>query len=248
MLMMEPPRSAYDLHFSVLGIPVRVHPMFWLMTILLGMNARDPKLLLMWVGIVFVSILVHELGHAIAALAQGWRPWITLYSMGGLASYQPSFYRPWTQIMISFAGPLAGFVLAAIVIVLVVVSGHSSDFLGYTFGTGPELIARNEMVAWLVFQALQVNIFWGLINLLPVLPLDGGQIMRELLTLYARGAANRRALTISMYTAGGVAIAAVLRGETFIGLFFGFLAYNCFQSLQMGGGSGFGGYGGGRWR
>jgi len=246
--MMEPPRSAYDLHFAVFGIPVRVHPMFWLMTILLGMNAGEPMLLMMWVGVVFVSILVHELGHAIAALAQGWRPWITLYSMGGLASYQPSFYRPWTQIMISFAGPLAGFVLAAIVVVLVVVSGHSSDFLGYTFGAGPELVARNEMIAWLVFQALQVNIFWGLINLLPVLPLDGGQITRELLTLYSRGAVNRQALIVSMYTAGGVAIAAILKNEVFIGLFFGFLAYNSFQSLQSGGGSGFGGYGGGRWR
>lgn len=249
MLLIEPPRSPYDLHFSVFGIPVRVHPWFWLMTVLLGMNARDPKLVLIWVGVVFVSILVHELGHAITARAQGWEPWITLYGMGGLASYRPTFHRPWTQIMISFAGPLAGFVLAALVIVLVVVSGHSGDFLGLTFGNGPHIAERNEMVDNLVGQLLFVNIFWGVVNLFPVWPLDGGQITRELLSMANPRDGQRQALWLSMFTATGLAIFGLVKlNSIFMALFFGWMAYNSYQSLQFGGGGGFGGSGGGRWR
>jgi stage IV sporulation protein FB len=249
MFMTEPQRSPYDLHFSVAGIPVRVHPWFWLVSVLLGMNLRDPKLVLVWIGVVFVSILVHELGHAITARAQGWEPWITLYGMGGLASYRPTFYRPWTQVLISFAGPLAGFLLAGLVILLVVVSGHSSDFFGWTFGNGPHLAERSRVAFIVVFLALQVNIFWGLINLLPVLPLDGGRIARELLSMVNPRDGNRHALFLSMFTATGLAIFGLLKLESvFMGIFFGWMAYNSYQALQFGGGGGFGGDGGGRWR
>ncbi len=73
MFSFEPPRTAYDLHFQIAGIPVRVHPLFWLATLILGSNSWsgdgnvDPDAgmkLLIWVGVMFVSILVHELGHS----------------------------------------------------------------------------------------------------------------------------------------------------------------------------------------
>jgi Zn-dependent protease len=246
--MIEPPRSPYDLHFSVLGIPVRVHPWFWLITVLLGMSARDPKKVLMWVGVVFVSILVHELGHALTARAQGWQPWITLYGMGGLASYRPTFYRPTTQIMIAFAGPLAGFLLAAVVILLVAVSGYSVDFLFWTFGNGPRRFEPGSALEDLVGQLLFVNIFWGVVNLFPVLPLDGGQISREFLSMVNPRDGQRQALWLSVLTATGLAVFGAMRlREPFIALFFGWMAYNSYQALQIGGG-GHGGFGGGRWR
>ena len=86
MLLGEPPESQYDLHFSLLGIPVRVHPYFWLVSVLMGWNQGDAKLALLWVAAVFVSILVHEMGHALVIRYYGWSPRVTLYSFGGLAS------------------------------------------------------------------------------------------------------------------------------------------------------------------
>ena len=62
----EPPRTQWDLHFPLFGFPVRVHPFFWAVALLMGFRS-SPRLidLLLWVAAVFLAILVHELGHAI---------------------------------------------------------------------------------------------------------------------------------------------------------------------------------------
>ena len=64
MFLIEPQPTAYDLQFRVAGIPVRVHPLFWLMTLILGAQGKPGPELLIWVAVVFVSVLAHELGHA----------------------------------------------------------------------------------------------------------------------------------------------------------------------------------------
>src|SRR5262245_15290041 len=89
MLLFEPPSSSGDIHFRVCGFPVRVSPFFWFTAVLMGVNPRGgtpPMELLLWVAVVFVSILVHELGHALAQRHYGGHPWITLHAFGGLAS------------------------------------------------------------------------------------------------------------------------------------------------------------------
>ena len=114
MLLGEPPRTQADLNFSLLGIPVRVHPLFWLVALLLGRNLGDAGSVLSWIVAVFLSILIHELGHAAVMRAYGFHPWITLYGFGGLASYDHgNAYRskgsqPLGQILICLAGPAAG--------------------------------------------------------------------------------------------------------------------------------------------
>ena len=65
MLFAEPPPSQGDLRFRFFGFPARIHPFFWLVTVLLGARGDVSAVdLLVWVVVVFVSILVHELGHA----------------------------------------------------------------------------------------------------------------------------------------------------------------------------------------
>ena len=64
MLFQSPPPTRYDLRFSIAGIPVSVHPVFWLIALLFG-SSGDPLLIPIWILVVFVSILVHELGHAL---------------------------------------------------------------------------------------------------------------------------------------------------------------------------------------
>jgi len=238
----EPPRTQGDLNFSVLGIPVRVHPMFWFVGILLGLRDGEPVGIFLWVLALFISILVHEMGHALAIRANGWYPWITLYGFGGLASYQPTRIRPWTQIGISLAGPVAGFVLAAVIVALLQISGNKWRVVGVQVIPG---MMRNERLADLTFYMLYINIYWGLVNLLPIYPLDGGQIARQLFNKYGGPDGFRQSLWLSIFAAGGVAFYAGSRGDWYLAILFGYMAYNNYTLMQAYFGGG--GYGGG-WR
>ena len=70
-MFLEPNRTPYDLAFRLFGFRVRVHPLFWLGTAIFGGNLLQPpggiEYLLVWIVVVLVSILVHELGHAAAS-------------------------------------------------------------------------------------------------------------------------------------------------------------------------------------
>ena len=238
MLLNEPTQSPYDLHFSLLKIPVRVHPMFWVMGAILGASGsgdRELRPIFIWVLAVFVSVLVHEMGHALAIRALGVRPWITLYGMGGLTSHSGGRFRPAMQILVSLAGPVAGFVLAAIVVALVKVSGHEIVFyFGWPGLVGWLLLGfSNPAVEELCHDMLFVNIWWGILNLLPILPLDGGHITNEVLNIcHPRGA-----LQISLWVSLIVATAMAATGLTppldwFRVLLFGSLALSSFQMLS----------------
>ena len=86
MFFVEPPPTSYDLHFRVAGVPVRVHPLFWLATVFMGLGADgDPIDVLLWVVAVFTCILVHELGHVLAFRYYGMSAHVVLHAFGGLA-------------------------------------------------------------------------------------------------------------------------------------------------------------------
>lgn len=264
MFALEPPRTNYDLHFHVAGVPVRVHPWFWLMSLLLGIGPWDhphpPQQILLWIGVVFVSILIHELGHVVAFRYYGQGARVVLHSFGGLAiadeggygDYSSSYYReergPGAEIMIAFAGPLAGFLFAALIFAVIAASGHKPAIqLG-----GPMFIGFDfEPYRWLnlnilIFDLLFVNITWGLMNLLPVFPLDGGQISRHLLTKFNPREGLRQSILVSIVVAVGVAVWGLVRLEDkFLLILFALLAYTNYQLLQQISG-GYGGYGGGR--
>ena len=217
--------TPYDLRFSLFGIPVRVHPFFWLVSLMMGSSSRDPKLILIWVACVFVSILVHELGHALTAKYFGWPPHIVLYSFGGYASYQPTWGHSTTRsILVSFAGPGAGFVLFGIVIGVHLLLVHQ----------GVPISKLEREAFW---DMEQINLGWGLMNLLPVYPLDGGQISRAALSHWRPYDGVTVSLKLSLVAAVGVACAAY-RYDGYMAFLFGVLAFENFQSLQ----------GGSRWR
>ena len=67
MLLGEPARTPYDLHFRLLGFPIRIHPAFWIVALLMGFYGGDnePLTVLAFMVAVLVSIIVHELGHAL---------------------------------------------------------------------------------------------------------------------------------------------------------------------------------------
>ena len=107
------------------GTPVRIHPMFWFINVILGWDATMGRggggvpSLLLWVGCVFVSILVHEFGHVLVGRLFGSHGYIVLYSMGGLAVGSNHLDRRWQRIAVSFAGPFAEFLLLGVFLALV---------------------------------------------------------------------------------------------------------------------------------
>ncbi len=205
--------GTYFLHmwrFTLLGFPVVVHWQFWLTTALLGSSLSANRLIL-WVGIVFVSILGHELGHALAMRHFGDRAAsISLYAFGGLA--QGRYWRSRNQqIVISAAGPAFSAALGLLGWLVAAILHPESQF---------------------AFVALQfwlwVNIGWTLFNLLPVIPLDGGRISEALFG----PARARQACQLSMVVAIVAAVAGLLDGSLWMALMFGMMAYSNWQQMN----------------
>jgi Zn-dependent protease len=183
-------------HFSLAGIPVRVEPLFFVVIAILGVDPRqpDPALIASWVAIAFASVLLHELGHAIAFRAFGVSPRVTLHGLGGLTSGSGEL-SPLRHIVVSLAGPLSAMVL---------------------FGLPALWLDRSGLVsgdlAVIVGQAVWINIGWSLVNLVPVLPLDGGQVVSAVVDLATGGRGRRVAEWISIVVAAALGMWALAAG------------------------------------
>lgn len=241
MFLAEPTSTNYDLHFSIGKIPVRIHPLFWLISIAFGvMAARNSGqgffvAIALWTAAMFVSILIHELGHAAIAKAYGWPPRVVLYSMGGLAIYTPSRQTRSSRIAIAFAGPGAGFVFGGLILAAVLLTGHSVPLpgLGFEVGSGDNFLAGGGRLELFVVYLLYVNIFWGLFNLAPIQPLDGGTIAQAIIEKFRPRDGWQIALKVGIATGAIIAVVGLALWQSiFIAAMFGLLAYNNWQMLQ----------------
>ncbi len=245
MVFQSPPYTRYDLNFNLAGIPVRVHPLFWLIAILFGISSGDPLQLLIWMVAVFVSILLHELGHALAMRLYGQPSQIVLYAAGGLTIPGPVKWggawanvspTPNQEIVISLAGPGAGFLLAALIFAASLAAGGSilpSTIFGFLPFPRLLLPTSSPIVNSIVGTFLWVNIFWGVINLLPVYPLDGGQVTRRILLSLAPWEGVRKSLWVSVIAGGVVAaLSLVLMRSLYLAFLFGLLAFESYQMLR----------------
>ncbi len=206
--------------FRLFGFHVQVQWFFWLTCIVLGggFYARTPEdwiRVAIWTAVVFLSIMLHELGHAWMGRRYGAQPYIVLHGLGGLTALPGATFNRSQNVWVSLAGPGAGLALG---IVLVATAPFLP--LGGTYA--------HVALGFLVY----VNIFWSLFNLLPVLPMDGGQVLRAIL--------GPRRLHIALWTGAVVAvmlalIAAYAR-QWFIAIFMGFLAYSNWKNRTMPGG------------
>lgn len=247
------------MNFRLLGFPVRVHPYFWLVSLIMGAGSREPLGIAIWIAVVFVSILVHELGHALAFRRFGRPSHILLHGMGGLCipdermswDYAGEDERPWSRMFILFAGPLAGFLLAAAILGVIFVWARLHGIvnpLAVQFSLQNAIHWEFHPAFWDVagylgivtlHDLLFVNIYWGLVNLLPVYPLDGGQMSREMFCLYSRGDGVRESLILSIVTAVAIAAWAGYQRDVYLVLMFGLLAFNSYQALQQHSGYGY---------
>jgi Zn-dependent protease len=181
---------------QLFGFPLRVRPFYFLTVAMLGLGGRGPSGsealvgLALWIVIVTTSIVWHELGHAFAMRRYGYSPSIELHGMGGLTAWglgpTPT---PMQRVVVSLAGPFAGFLLGGLIWAV-------SALL-------PPMPAAAEHATELL---LQVNIGWGLVNLVPMVPWDGGQALHGLLDRLTGGRGARPTAAVT-FVFGGLALA-----------------------------------------
>ena len=218
--------TEYDLRFRCFGFSVRVHPLFWLTSAIVIWNVSE-KLDHKLVGIVavFISILIHELGHAFAIRHYGGRSEIVLQMFGGYATCNVNPSRL-GNIVISAAGPAAGFLLWGVLAML----DRQFHLRNAT---------AHEYVLTLLGVLLWANWSWSLLNLLPVWPLDGGRIAHQVIGRFRTFDAWELALKLSILVCVGIVSWSAFEyaqhghGDTFMMIMFGLLGFQNYQTLQM---------------
>jgi Zn-dependent protease len=181
---------------KILGIPTKVEGSFFVLSFFLAASrGQNLSLLLEWMLVVLVSVLLHELGHALVARTFGLSPSIKLYSMGGLTSWDSALtLTPLKHLLISLAGPAAGFL-----------------FGGIVFVAGPAVLGSSpsQLLAVAYSDLLFVNLGWGIFNLLPMLPLDGGQVLLTLEEWISKSKSRLVSHVISLMVALGITYLAL---------------------------------------
>lgn len=201
--------SADNGHFRIFGIPVRIRATFFFVAFLLNLSGGMVAAV-RWVAIVFVSVLAHELGHAFMGRAFGLAPSIELYGFGGLTSWVGGRnVSAGRSLAISLAGPAVSFLLAL------------GGFVGLIFRPNDPLLG----------EIMLANGFWTAFNLLPVMPLDGGNALRSLLAAFGLKSAEVVARVLSVAVAALGAIGFGVMGWLWPALFLGSFGMSNVQAL-----------------
>lgn len=195
---------------TLTGIPVRLHWSFlalvgfYALSALAGSGVFGLVDALVVMSVLFGSVVLHELGHALAARSFGIRTaHITLFPFGGIAAIENMPKNPWQEAVIAIAGPAVNGVLAV---------GFALAWAA--FGGG-----------WLATFAV-INLIMGVFNLIPAFPMDGGRVFRAMLTpSLGWTRASRVAITVGRGFAVLFMIGALAWGQWSLALVGAFLLF-----------------------
>lgn len=214
--------------FRVFGIRLEMHATFVLLLVAAGWlgasngGATGVVSSVSTVILMFGIVVLHELGHALAARRYGIRASrILLLPIGGMAEFDSIPRQPRREILIALAGPAVNFLLAGLIA------------LSFGWSNSPSAAGAPARWADVPDTLLAVNLIMGVFNLLPAFPMDGGRVLRALLGLRldylaATRLAARSGQTISLLIAGAVTAYELAAGDNTLWLLaalFLFIAY-----------------------
>lgn len=191
------------------GIPLRVHPSWFIVLLLFTVASQQQVAKLpaaadaVWISwsmglltalLLFVSLLLHELGHSLVALREGVKvSSITLNLIGGVARLERECSTAMSCLRVAAAGPAVSLILGGVLLFSVHAAEHVSPLLGN-----------------LVAQLGGLNLVLALFNLLPGLPLDGGLILKSLVWQWT--GSQRRGIQVATASGRFLSLLAVMIG------------------------------------
>ncbi len=197
-------------------IPISISPVFFVTAALIGYLSTESLLgALLWMGVIFFSILIHELGHALVAYFIGLRPRIELNAFGGITHHGGESLSRARQLLIVLGGPFFSLLL------------FLASYLLFHV-----LTPQNAFIFEVLYVVQWVNLVWTVFNLFPVLPLDGGQVLRLILEMIFKRNGTRYALFCSMAFAISLGLLFFFWTYYIVGLFFFFFAYQNYESRR----------------
>ncbi len=198
-------------------IPIVIFPAFWIFSFLIALfiSGGDFLQMFIWVGVIFISVLCHELGHALTASCFGRQCHIELVAMGGLTHHDGEALSFWKQFLITLNGPIFGFLLG---------------LAAYFLAAAPQITSL-PLKAFLI-SVRDINWFWTAVNLLPILPLDGGQLLRILLEKLFHAKGVRLAFFFSMIAALTISLGLFLVHQLLAGAILFLFAFESFNGFR----------------
>jgi membrane-associated protease RseP (regulator of RpoE activity) len=214
----EMPQQPQRRGLQIFGFPLRIDPFFFFTAWLIG-GRQELQWTLIWVAVVLTGILAHELGHAFAGRRLGLQPWIQLMAFGGMTGWlRPRRLTSGQQIFISAAGPAVGITIGG----LVLLAGMSGVFAN----ASPAVLRVANYLVW-------VNLGWGVLNLLPILPLDGGHILASVAEMVAGRTGRISARILSIVLMVVIGLWALLAGQWWILVLSVVLTFANVQGLRV---------------
>lgn len=210
--------------FRLLGIDVYLH-WGWFLAFMYFTSRPNEYSNYGWSALeilaLFLIVLTHEFGHALACRSVGGQAnLIVLWPLGGVAYVNPP-QRPGAQLWSIAAGPLVNVALAPMLIGAVIIARHAG------------LDERFPDAFMLLANIRTINIFILIFNLLPVFPLDGGQILRSLLWFpFGRANSLLAASIIGFIGVAGLFLLAILLHSFWMGIMAAFILMNCWGGLM----------------
>lgn len=199
-------------------IPLRIHPFFWVLVAIIGwLNSGTVLGTALWAVVIFFSVLIHEYGHALTAIAFGQKASIDLVAFGGATQRQGGKLKLWQEFIVVFNGPLAGFLL------------FLATYFIYLNVNQDNLSPIWQFLIQITFKA---NLFWTILNLLPVHPLDGGRLIAIIGEAVWGIRGIKIALMISVIFSLVLSVFLFTLNEIFLGAIFLMLAFESYRTWK----------------
>lgn len=203
--------------FTIPGkIPITIRPLFWLIAAFIGwMVSFTLTKTLVAVFVILFSVLFHEFGHALTGILFGQKVRIELAAFGGFTYREGRKLKLWEEFLVVLNGPVAGFLLFVVAHIILT-----------------NFAIENAILKFALEFTRLANLFWTVINLVPVLPLDGGHLLSIVLEAIFGFRGIKMAIFIGLFISVTISIFFFVIGAFLVGALFLILTFESFRSLR----------------